>query len=97
MITPAPRNPLPPTMPWMTQLVDPGSPSSAPVSVSREAPRATSACIRTPVGLPYMTALLARLEAIPREHLVLVTHLPPFGILAARDRKFDDRTRSSPR
>src|SRR5689334_11096595 len=31
---------------------------------------------------PELAALLARLEAIPRERLVLVTHLPPFGTLA---------------
>jgi uncharacterized protein len=40
---------------------------------------------------PELAALLARLEAIPRERLVLLTHLPPFGTLAARDRRFIDR------
>ncbi len=31
------------------------------------------------------------LEDVPAEQLVLVSHLPPFGTLAARDRRFIDR------
>ena len=40
---------------------------------------------------PFLTQLLAQLEAMPRERIILVTHLPPWGTLAARDHKFIDR------
>ena len=42
-------------------------------------------------GDPVLTALLARLEAFPPSRLVLVSHLPPWGTLASRDRRFVDR------
>jgi hypothetical protein len=40
---------------------------------------------------PRLTLLLSRLASVPRERLVIVTHLPPWGTLSARDRKFIDR------
>lgn len=40
---------------------------------------------------PGLTTLLARLEGLDPRRLVLVTHLPPSGTLAARDRHFVDR------
>jgi uncharacterized protein len=40
---------------------------------------------------PALEALLSRLESIPRGQLILVTHVPPHGTLAARDRRFVDR------
>lgn len=40
---------------------------------------------------PELRALLSRLEGIPPRRLVLITHVPPHGTLAARDRHFVDR------
>ncbi len=40
---------------------------------------------------PRLTLRLSRLASIPPERLVIVTHLPPWGTLSARDRKFIDR------
>lgn len=40
---------------------------------------------------PELAALLSRLEGVPPRRLVLVTHVPPRGTLAARDRRFVDR------
>ena len=40
---------------------------------------------------PELTALLAQLQPVPPNRLILVTHLPPWGTLAARDRRFIDR------
>lgn len=40
---------------------------------------------------PALVALLEQLEGLPPRHLVLVTHVPPAGTLAARDRRFVDR------
>lgn len=44
-----------------------------------------------PADANRMLALLRRAEALPADRLVLVTHLPPAGTLAARDRRFVDR------
>jgi uncharacterized protein len=44
-----------------------------------------------PEADPAWTALLARLEGVPSERLVLVTHVPPAGTLAACDRRLVDR------
>jgi Icc-related predicted phosphoesterase len=38
-----------------------------------------------------LAELLSRLEGIPPRRLVLLTHVPPLGTLAARDRRFVDR------
>lgn len=38
-----------------------------------------------------LTDLLRRVGDIPRERLVLLTHVPPHGTLSARDHKFIDR------
>lgn len=40
---------------------------------------------------PALTALLAQLEPFPPSRLVLVSHLPPWGTLSSRDRRFVDR------
>lgn len=40
---------------------------------------------------PAWTALVAGLEGVLPERLVLVTHVPPAGTLAARDRRLVDR------
>jgi len=40
---------------------------------------------------PALTALLASLEPYPAARLVLVSHLPPWGTLSSRDRRFVDR------
>jgi Icc-related predicted phosphoesterase len=37
-----------------------------------------------------LVAFLSTLEGIPPQRLVLVTHVPPLGTLAARDRRFVD-------
>lgn len=39
---------------------------------------------------PSLTALLARLDQVPRERIILVSHLPPWGTQASRDRRFND-------
>ncbi|BDG08588.1 metallophosphoesterase family protein [Anaeromyxobacter paludicola] len=44
-----------------------------------------------PADADRMLSLLRRAEAVPKDRLVLVTHLPPAGTLAARDRRFVDR------
>lgn len=40
---------------------------------------------------PDLTAFLSRLDSIDPRRLIVVTHLPPFGTLAARDRRLIDR------
>lgn len=40
---------------------------------------------------PALTALLACLEVYPASRLVLVSHLPPWGTISSRDRRFVDR------
>ena len=55
MMTPAPRKPMPVTMPCMTRLASP-SPYPTAITISAEA-RPTRPSVRTPVGLPCRSRL----------------------------------------
>jgi len=40
---------------------------------------------------PALNAVLEDLESVPASRLILVSHLPPWGTLSSRDRRFVDR------